>query len=102
MNDTERAAYEAWTAKNLNRYGSAQMNAFLAGFRAALPITPTWDAFSVPDKLDHIEGCWGCSLCHEGRAWGRCSSCGDTKEALPPEGLSRCCGSVVALSVEVS
>jgi hypothetical protein len=105
LNAAERAAYEAWLAANRNRYGTALMNAFLAGYRAATPKMPTWDSLSTADKLDHAEACWGCALCLDGRAWGICTSCGlDPVEALPPEGYGRCCGSVVALHspVEVS
>lgn len=57
-----------------------------------------WDELTLPDKLDHIETCTLCDMCEPHRAFGVCRSCGDTKEALPPEGLSRCCGTRVNLT----
>lgn len=98
----EQAAYDAWCAQRRYRVGgTALLNAFLDGYRARgreLTASPAWDALSHHDQLDHIEACWGCTLCAEGRAFGSCTSCGDDPvEALPPEGLSRCCGSVVNL-----
>lgn len=58
---------------------------------------PEWDDLTVADQLDHIEWCGGCGMCADHRAWGVCPSCGsDPVEALPPEGLSRCCGSRVS------
>lgn len=103
MTTAEQTAYQAWlTRKNYRTFGSALRNAYLDGRRdleAEQAKTDPWAAMSTAEKLEHIEGCWGCTTCVDGRAFGSCSKCGDDNvEALPPEGLSRCCGSVVALT----
>ncbi len=100
MTPDERAAYDQWVTANPNRYGSALMNAFLDGRRS---VKPNWEALSTAAKLAHLETCWSCEVCADGRAWGVCSSCGrDPVEALPPFAESRCCGSPVALGSEVA
>lgn len=98
-NGEEETAYLAWLGKNPLKYGRAGRDAFLAGYRAA---KPSWVAMTTAEQLTHIETCWSCALCADGRTFGACTSCGkDPVEALPSEGLSRCCGSVVTLA-EVS
>lgn len=100
----EWVAYSAWSERDvIRRYGNASRDGFLNGFReGVVHAGPSWLTITDAQRLEHIEACSVCLFCEGGRAWGRCSSCGDVKEALPPEGLSRCCGSVVSLAVEVS
>lgn len=65
-------------------------------YRSYLADQATYESLTPVEQLAHIESCDGCTFCVNGRAFGVCPSCGDDMaEALPPEGLSRCCGSVV-------
>lgn len=98
----EQVAWDAWASRNHHRYGSAQFNAFLAGMRTERITSPSWVTLTPAQQLEHIEACDVCIFCEAGRAWGRCATCGDTKEALPPLGLSRCCGSRVAFGGEAA
>lgn len=103
MSDLAQAAAEskAWKASG-HRFGVSFKQGHRIGFRDGLAYAgPSWVTLTPAQQLDHIEACPVCIFCEVGRAVGTCTSCGDVKEALPPEGLSRCCGSVVTFSPEV-
>ena len=100
----EWVAYMEWSEKDLlRRYGKASQTGYMHGFRDGVVYAgPSWVTITDAQRLDHIEACSVCLFCEVGRSWGRCRSCGDVKEALPPEGLSLCCGSPVTFTAEVS
>lgn len=103
LTDPAWVAYQAWqNPRVFATQGKAAWNGFANGFRIAAAASPSWSTITPAQQLEHIEACDVCIFCEAGRAWGRCTSCGDTKEALPPLGLSRCCGSPVAFGGEVA
>ena len=98
------AETRAWNGRR-DHYGSVSFKqGHRLGWRDALAyVGPTWLTITPAQRLEHIEQCRDmCFACADHRAIGVCVSCGDTKEALPPFGESRCCGSQVAFPPEVS
>lgn len=93
----ENAAWEAWAAKNHHRYGGAQFNAFLAGYRAAHKTPPLLWGTTVQEHDEHRTLCPDtCPACRSHRAWGTCTGCGRNPKEANDEGLSYCCGSPVS------
>ena len=98
LTDPAWVAYQAWQSPRVYAtQGKAAWTGFANGFRIAAAAAPSWATITPAQRLEHIEVCSLCIFCDVGRAWGTCTSCGDVKEALPPDGLSRCCGSQVTL-----
>lgn len=94
------AETRAWSGRE-HRFGVSFKQGHRVGFRDgvdwARSTVVSWETITPQDRADHIESCGSCVFCADHRAWGFCTSCGsDPVEALPPEGLSRCCGSVVS------
>lgn len=99
----EWQGYTQYLERHPLKRGNATQHAYPAGFRDGVVYAgPSWVTITDAQRLEHIESCSVCIFCESGRAWGRCSSCGDVKEALPPFGQSRCCGSHVTFAAEVS
>lgn len=100
----QAAAETRMLAKQSNRFGHVSVTqGHRIGFDDGVAYAgPSWVTITPAQQLEHIESCAVCIFCESGRAWGRCVSCGDVKEALPPLGLSRCCGSPVTFATEVS
>lgn len=66
------------------------------------PAYPDWECMTAADHAEHRDWCHsGCATCADHRAWGECVTCGGDTEAVGPDELSRCCGSLVYLGSPV-
>lgn len=67
------AAYQAWLARNINRYGSALRGAFLDGYHAGSPYL----TLTSSERREHRFTClYTCLGCEAFRAQGDCAACG--------------------------